>query len=448
MRTQAPPPSSHAISLLAANAQNQAPGQLFTSPSKKQPFEDSPDPLVLKSGDSIRTVSGTAVTPRKRKFVGEVQTPVKRLHSMKSLSSSSLIEKSSATRTPKSSQSGAPITPSSSTASLSGLSRASLVSTPTPRRINLAYVELPARPYLTPKSSRKLDSDDLGGYGTENDSPIKRMGINNSARSSARRTGDRDERGIFTISFFRCSADRPLTVLGPLEKLTSLIDDIFEAEDSLPPEVEASDLNHDFFSPLSPEYSRPLLASTIIRKLIKYIGHVARPTKRLRQATGGVSCTPRAKGRMADLDVQQLSRLLKILDRSVKAGEDLDPFPHIPASNLPSPTKSSPKKPTSKKNSKAKKGERRSRSATPKQENSVEDEDHSRSISVPGHADFDKPSSQLDAARDSLLAADCCIALLGSDRLPKQVRTTPVLPRSICLIILLVIFGRAHHGLP
>lgn len=32
------------------------------------------------------------------------------------------------------------------------------------------------------------------------------------------------------------------------------------------------------------------------------------------------------------------SQLLKILDRSVKAGQDLDPFPHIPASNLPSPT--------------------------------------------------------------------------------------------------------------
>jgi hypothetical protein len=85
---------------------------------------------------------------------------------------------------------------------LSGMSRSSLDSTPTAKRVNLAYVELPSRPYLTPKSVRRLDSDDLGGYGSHNDSPLKRMGINDSVKSSARRTGDRDERGIFTTRFF------------------------------------------------------------------------------------------------------------------------------------------------------------------------------------------------------------------------------------------------------
>jgi cohesin loading factor subunit SCC2 len=37
------------------------------------------------------------------------------------------------------------------------------------------------------------------------------------------------------------------------------------------------------------------------------------------------------------------------------------------------------------------------------------------------NSDFDKLTQVLDTARDSILAADCCIALLGSDRLPKQV---------------------------
>ena len=193
----------------------------------------------------------------------------------------------------------------------------------------------------------------------------------------------------------------------------------------MPPEVELSDLNHEFFSPLSLDYSRPLLATAIIRKLIKYIGHVARPTKRLRQATGGVTGTPRGKGRMADLDVQQLSRLLKILDRSVRAGEDVDPFPYAPVSGLPSSAKSSPKKPSSKKINKARK---RSRSATPRGGNLAEDEDHdenrSGSLAVPTDTDFDRLSTQLDTARDSIFAADCCIALLGSDRLPKQVCAT------------------------
>jgi hypothetical protein len=42
------------------------------------------------------------------------------------------------------------------------------VESPT-ERVNLTYVEIPVRPYLTLKSSRKLDSDDLGGFGAEND---------------------------------------------------------------------------------------------------------------------------------------------------------------------------------------------------------------------------------------------------------------------------------------
>lgn len=35
--------------------------------------------------------------------------------------------------------------------------------------------------------------------------------------------------------------------------------------------------------------------------------------------------------------------------------------------------------------------------------------------------DYEKLTRDLEIARDSILAADCCIALLGSDRLTKQV---------------------------
>ena len=205
-----------------------------------------------------------------------------------------------------------------------------------------------------------------------------------------------------------------------------MIEDIFEAEDTLPSDAEASDLNHDFFSPLSSDYSRPLLAPAVVRKLTKYIGYVARPSKRLRQPTGGVMGTPRSKGRVGDVEPQQLSRLLKILDRGVKAGEDLDPFPHVTPSNLPS-AKSSPKKPNTKKggNKMKKNNDRRSRSATPKEVEGVAgmNDDSPSSPAMPTESDFDKLSILLDTARDSILTADCCIALLGSDRLPKQVRS-------------------------
>lgn len=215
-------------------------------------------------------------------------------------------------------------------------------------------------------------------------------------------------------------------ITGPLEKLTSLIEDVFEAEDMLPSELEPSDLNHDFFSPLSVDFTRPYLSSAIVRKLTKYIGHVARPTKRLRQVAGGALGTPRGKGRMADVDTQMLSRLLKILERSIKAGEDIDPFAshHVPAPSA----RSSPKKPSAKKNVKAKKAERNSRSLTPKDDEGtmredviMEGEQAAGTTASDAEADFEKLAKELDVANESILAADCCIALLGSDRLTKQV---------------------------
>jgi len=35
--------------------------------------------------------------------------------------------------------------------------------------------------------------------------------------------------------------------------------------------------------------------------------------------------------------------------------------------------------------------------------------------------DYKKLTQDLDVAKESIFAADCCIALLGSDRLTKQV---------------------------
>jgi cohesin loading factor subunit SCC2 len=202
-----------------------------------------------------------------------------------------------------------------------------------------------------------------------------------------------------------------------------LIQDIFEAEDALPTDIDINELNHDFFSPLSTDCARPLLSPTIVRKLTKYIGQVARPTKRLRQTTGGVLGTPRAKGRMADVDTQILSRLLKLLDRSVRAGEDIDPFLYHATHHVPSSTKSSPRKPVAKKNTKTKKSDTRSKSQTPKDGDEMDTGMQVEEQGAPDlvHADFDKLSRLLDVARDSIVAADCCIALLGSDRLTKQV---------------------------
>jgi len=151
------------------------------------------------------------VTPAKRKPAIEIvrTSPLKRLNTAKSLSSSIPALEVSQPRLPQSSAASktlttnVPLTPSSTASSFS---RYSTTETPTHKRIvNLAYVEVPPSPYSTPFSPRKgsmtknLDTpSDLGGYGPES-SPIKRRDIFDSVKTSARRTGDRDERGTSTL---------------------------------------------------------------------------------------------------------------------------------------------------------------------------------------------------------------------------------------------------------
>lgn len=354
--------------------------------------EESPDPLAL------RPPPPPAVTPRKRKPVVELVSPsIKRIFPYQP----------SAQSTPFSS---VPVTPSTGSTSFSKL---------TPKR--MAYIDVPPKPWLTPKTSEKkhgnnrdASPDDLGGYGSEgDDSPSRKRSSSDLVKTSARRTGDRDDR-------------------APLEKLIALLEDVFEAEDVLPPDVELSTLPSEFFcAQTTVDCSRPLLHSNFIRKLTKYISQVARPIKRIRH--GGVLNTPRSKeGRMADVETQILSRILKMLERNVKSGEDLDPFINtaaVAAGGISS-VQSSPRKPAKK--AKGKKNERRSKSRTPKDEDDDregegdKEVDGGKTMEVDAlaaltDADLDKLTTILETARDSILAADSCIALLGSDRLTKQV---------------------------
>jgi cohesin loading factor subunit SCC2 len=222
--------------------------------------------------------------------------------------------------------------------------------------------------------------------------------------------------------------------LGPLEKFLSVVEEIFESEDSLPTELGPEDLPHEFFSSLSIDSTHPLLSTSVIRKLLKYIGQIARPTKRMRQAgAGGPSglATPsRRSGRMSDVEPQTLSRLLKMLDRTVQSGQDLDPFQQTSGGSSANANgmvsgRSSPVK-KSRKTKKAKEDD----DAMDVDEGEVEESQRSSkkesaATSFPSDAELDTLTKVLDQARDSVLAADCCIALLASDRLPKQVSEVP-----------------------
>jgi len=164
-------------------------------------LDESPDPLALRSDNSTRP----AVTPKKRKPIVLIESPsIKRIQTLKATASGQ--------RMP---QSSVPLTPSSKASPFSTKSPTPQSVTPTHKRIvNMAYVAVPPSPWLTPSSSRKpsvltdsmkskvkfTETPDLGGYGSEDDgpsSPTKRFTLNDSVKSSARRTGDRDERGDF-----------------------------------------------------------------------------------------------------------------------------------------------------------------------------------------------------------------------------------------------------------
>ncbi|PCH40319.1 hypothetical protein WOLCODRAFT_67627 [Wolfiporia cocos MD-104 SS10] len=395
-------------SQIASSSNTQAaPSRSTTSAQERY----SPDPLALEPSSSPVSVVITQ-TPRKRKDASYLDSPSAKRRQISEMSSVS----PHAQRRPIPAAT-LPLTPSSKSQG-----------TPTSKRRLQPYVALPPLPrgYLTPsrrrdRTDRQLttgkgkgkgkahecdDSDDLGGFGSIEDE-LSSLSQSSAIKSTGKRaTGDRDDR-------------------APIDKLTTFLEDIFEAEDSLPPDATVNDLSAEFFSPLTIDGAHPLLHPNVIRKLSNLIAKVGRPMKRLRLSSRESAAgrgTPRAKGRIAEIDTSVLSRMLKILDRSVKAGEDVNPFvvlqSNAPVSTTSSKTDGSPKKTSrSKKNLQA--DGRRSKSKTPA--DSAEDgvEEHSDTQETT-EADCEMLTRDLDIARDSVLAADCCIALLSSDRLTKQ----------------------------
>ena len=128
---------------------------------------------------------------------------------------------------------------------------------------------------------------------------------------------------------------------------------------------------------------------------------------------------------MMEIQMHMLSRLLKMLKRSMKAGEDWDPFAMASYHGNVTPSggregMASPRK----KKVGGKKAERRSKSQTPREDredtimaDGNEEEDHEKREKncEMQEMDYEHLMKMLDMARDSILSADCCIALLASD---------------------------------
>lgn len=200
-----------------------------------------------------------------------------------------------------------------------------------------------------------------------------------------------------------------------------MIDDIFEAEDDLPQYPDPGDLRHDLFSLfLTTNYARPCLNPAIISKITAIVGKISRPTRRRPPNSRGQNGAPNSArkddGRISDLEVPKILRLLKTLERSVQTGEDLEPF------KLPSESQSSVKRSVAKRSGKGSKKGKTSEPAPSEDDNPVvadPEPDDARESTV----NFENLLKCLATAKESILAAECCISILSSDRLPKQVCT-------------------------
>lgn len=194
----------------------------------------------------------------------------------------------------------------------------------------------------------------------------------------------------------------------------------------MPPDAAEEDLPSEWFSSLTIDRSQPLLQHRIIHKITSLISKVARPVKRGRLASGiseSVARKPRS-GRVSQIDTSTLARILKILERSVKAGEDIQVFEVRDLPNKPighhdpkkAKTANDPEHIDKQRSTSSETGHSGGLAGTLDSIPDISDKDIHIAIS-----DQDKLTTTLTIARNSVLAADCCIALLASDRLTKQV---------------------------
>lgn len=148
---------------------------------------------------------------------------------------------------------------------------------------------------------------------------------------------------------------------------------------------------------------------------------------------------------LADIDVGTMGRLLKMLERSVVKGEDLDPFAGPPASSSTvsetAPRASASVSPSKRSIGKAKGKKAKAVASGTKRSSRSRSRSRSRQDGEASDADEDSPMQNgndgatggdigeeeleklewsLSIARESVLAATCVIALLAADSLHKQ----------------------------
>ncbi|KAH8818805.1 sister chromatid cohesion C-terminus-domain-containing protein [Flagelloscypha sp. PMI_526] len=288
-------PYAHAV------MQQTIPGHAYPTPPPQSsgPIVNSPasSSLAFALGQPPHQFISSFVDNRAQQIQQVQATPKKRksqtlLHEHESPTKKRLVTDTPSTSTTLASIPPTPSTPRTDVQSVPVTPSTLGPVTPQKRKL-IPYVDIEHKPWLTPRSNFL------------------------ATPPSARKTGDRDERTV-------------------AEKITALLEDVFEAEDSLPADPTDDQIPTEFFVP-SP--SGPLPCPRLITKLTKLTSQLAKPQKRH-------NSSPRKGGASQDgVDRDAVSRMSKLLERAIREAQDLEPFPTPSVSSSSSTKKSaSPKK--------------------------------------------------------------------------------------------------------
>ena len=213
------------------------------------------------------------------------------------------------------------------------------------------------------------------------------------------RTGERDTTSkLLSAPYPR----HPLTGAGSLKKLTKCLEDIFEEHDSFSAEPSAEDLvSSKWFHRLSKSGNQPLLSASSIERLTRYISRV--------QAGRNLYSMASAPVEPSEWDSESISRILKLLDRSIQEADQMEVFPddRNPVKTIERPVK----------------GGRTKKKTSPPTENKTatnqDDDDAQVKLDPTILADL---QDRLVIMRHAALAVQCCLTIFDSNRLEKEVR--------------------------
>ncbi|PWN45724.1 hypothetical protein IE81DRAFT_167089 [Ceraceosorus guamensis] len=268
---------------------------------------------------------------------------------------------------------------------------------------------------------------------------------------------------------------------APTQRLSDLMEDLFEADDSLPDRSDLANMDSSTHLPPPSDQFFELQMGTGVPKssVLRDLQRAIRAAARIRVPSAGgraASASPEkqqipgAPARLSDLDPQRLGRLLRIVERAVRIAENVEVLPVMDASSAVASRAKAKTKRKANGQGKARGANKRARGssgsasrspardsdATPPLEEEDQDAHHNQrasggfdrgdaSASMPGRSpsaaasslgtpplDDDPVTQQLalsgriNLITYGVLAADCCLTILTGDELPKHLASEDI----------------------